>query len=153
MKLLRRLRYLLRQREMERDEWRSREMGNLTRSREDARAVWIWPWLQSVWQDLVYGFRNLRREPGFTLVAVIALGVAIGLNTSLFTVFNAVALRPWPVKEPRHVVKILTVNPSIPRQIAGLGVAQYKSFCATEQSRFSGLTALTLDRLRQQFGF
>ncbi len=80
MKFLRRLRYLLRQRQMERDlaeeidfhnemNGDSREMGNLTRSREDARAVWIWPWLQSVWQDLAYGFRNLRREPGFTLVA------------------------------------------------------------------------------------
>jgi predicted permease len=161
MKFLRRLRYLLHQRQIERDlaeeidfhkemNLDPREMGNLTRSREDARAVWIWPWLQSVWQDLAYGFRNLRREPGFTLIAVIALGIAIGLNTSLFTVFNAVALRPWPVKEPRRIVKILTVNPSIPRQVAGLGVAEYKYF-AQQSKSFSGLM-LTLDGY-VQFGF
>src|SRR5229473_4649702 len=53
-------------------------MGNQTLMREEARAVWIWPWLESIWQDLSYGIRSLRREPGFTLVAVGALASAIG---------------------------------------------------------------------------
>src|SRR5689334_21509885 len=75
-----------------------RAMGSITLAREDARAVWIWPWLQSVWQDCSYGLRILRRQPGFTLVALLTLGAAIGLNTSLFTVFNRIALHPWAVK-------------------------------------------------------
>src|SRR5512145_2928376 len=74
------------QQELERDGHSSREarlaahkvLGNLTRSREDARAVWIWPWLESVWQDTTYAVRSLLRQPGFTLVAIVALGVAIG---------------------------------------------------------------------------
>jgi len=93
-KLIRRLRYLLRlpnaeaelreelefhraerQRQLERDglptteaEDRSRRaLGNTTLAREDARAVWIWPWLESVWQDIVYAIRGLRREPGIRL--------------------------------------------------------------------------------------
>jgi predicted permease len=152
-KLLRRLGYLLRQRQIERDlseeidfhnkmSGDPREMGNLTQSREDARAVWIWPWLQSVWRDLAYGFRNLRREPGFTLIAVIALGVAIGLNTSLFTVFDAIALRPWPVKEPRRVVKILTTDPHAPpNTFGGIGVAEYR-YLAQQSRSFSGLTLM-----------
>jgi len=89
-------------------------MGNATLAREDSRAVWIWPWLQSVWQDLDYAARSFRRQPRFALVAIVALALAIGLNTSLFTVFNAIALRPWPVKEPGRVVKVFSVikNPA-----------------------------------------
>src|SRR5689334_22292472 len=71
-------------------------MGNVTLAREASRGVWIWPRLESVLQDLAYAARNFRRQPGFAAVAVVVLALAIGLNTSLFTVFNAVALRPWP---------------------------------------------------------
>src|SRR5690242_9943708 len=100
MKTLRRIRYLFEQRRMEQDlaeeiefhrtmSGEPRDLGNITQSREDARAVWIWPWLQSVWQDATYALRSLRKQPGFTLIALLALGTAIGLNTSFFTVFNA----------------------------------------------------------------
>jgi len=81
-----------------------RAMGPSTLMREDARAVWIVPWMQSVARDVAYAFRCFRRQPGFTIVAVIALAFAIGLNTSLFTVFNALALRPWAVPEANRVV-------------------------------------------------
>src|ERR1700681_2591367 len=87
-----------------------RAMGNTTLARETARGVWIWPWLESSWQDLAYGLRAMRRQPGFTAVALLALGSAIGINTSLFTVFNAVALRPWPVRDPGRVVNIMSVQ-------------------------------------------
>src|SRR5690349_19053845 len=119
MKLLRRIDYWLhhRQRQAELAEelefHRSMNpeapasMGNVTLAREDARGVWIWPWLESVLQDLRYAIRNLRRQPGFTLIALLTLGVAIGLNTSFFTVFDAVALRRWPVKDPARVVQLL----------------------------------------------
>src|SRR6516162_2088164 len=93
MKLLRRIRYFLQQRRMERELAEELEfhrslsgaaaMGNMTLAREDARAVWIWPWLQSVWQDLCYGIRGLLRQPGFTMPALFALGSAIGINASL----------------------------------------------------------------------
>jgi predicted permease len=83
-----------------------RVMGNITLAREDARTYWIAPWIESVWQDVRYALRTLRREPGFTAVAVVALASAIGLNTTLFTIFNALALRPWPVADPARVVTI-----------------------------------------------
>jgi predicted permease len=85
-------------------------LGNTTRAREDARAVWIWPWLETVMQDVRYALRNLRAHPGFTSVAILALGCAIGLNTSFFTVFEAVAIRPWPVKDARRIVRIFSLN-------------------------------------------
>jgi len=54
--------------------------------REAAREVWIAPWLESIWQDIRYAFRNLRNRPGFTLAASTTLLLGIGLSTSLFTV-------------------------------------------------------------------
>jgi predicted permease len=89
---------------------RSRAMGNVTRAREDARAVWIWPWLESVWQDLTYGARMLRKHPGFTLIATVALAAAIGLNTSLITVVNAVIFRPWDVADSRRMITLESLD-------------------------------------------
>jgi predicted permease len=80
--------------------------GNATYAREDARAVWIWPWLESLWRDAAYGVRSMRNQPGFTAVALLGLGLAIGVNTSLFTAFNGIALRPWPVHDPGRVVNV-----------------------------------------------
>lgn len=120
-----------------------RAMGNVTLACEDARAVWIWPWLDSVRQDLTYAFRTLRRQPGFTAAAVLALALGIGLNTSLFTVFNAVALRPWPVHDPSRVVKIYGWLKNPPRgfdNARGFPVAEYE-FLAGRTHTMSGLIA------------
>jgi hypothetical protein len=83
-----------------------RLMGNLTLAREDARAERVAPWLDGAWQDLRYGIRSAAHEPGFAVVAIATLAAAIGLNTTLFTIFNAVALAPWPVADAVHVVTI-----------------------------------------------
>lgn len=67
-----------------------RIMGNDSLAREDARAVWAWSWLDSTRQDVSYALRSLLRRPGFACLAVVTLGAAIGVNTTLFTVFDAV---------------------------------------------------------------
>jgi predicted permease len=119
-----------------------RDLGNVTLAREEARSVWIRPWLESVWQDLVYGFRSLRRQPGFTLVALVALGSAIGLNTSLFTTFSALALRPWPVKNPERIVKVFQVSKSTPDGGAhGFSIAEYRYLSESAKS-FTGMVAI-----------
>ena len=106
-----------------------RAMGNTTLMREDSRAVWIWPWLESIWRDLAYALRSFRRQPGFALVAILTLSCAIGLNTSLFTVFNAVALRPWPVRDPARMVKVFRLMKNPPKgfdSVGGFSVAEYR---------------------------
>ena len=133
MKLFRRLLYLIRQRQIEAEmaeeleshrqmaEDRARQdgatlpgassasrraMGNVTLAREDARAEWIAPWLESIWQDLRYGLRHLAAHPAFTITTLATLLLATVLNTSFFTLFNAAVLKTWPVQDAGRVVMV-----------------------------------------------
>ena len=60
----------------------------------------------TLWQDIRYAWRALRRRPGFVAVAVATLALGIGVNTALFTVFDAFALRPLPLRDPQRLVYV-----------------------------------------------
>jgi len=81
-----------------------RALGNLTLAREDARAVWIWPWLESIWQDTVYALRVLRRAPAFAAAIVLVMALGIGATTGVFSLLDGLVLRSLTVSEPERLV-------------------------------------------------
>ena len=81
-----------------------RAMGNVTLAREDARAAWISPWVESAWQDVAYSLRMVRRAPAFTATLVLVLGLGIGATTAVFTLVDGLILRDLPVRSPDRLV-------------------------------------------------
>jgi putative ABC transport system permease protein len=80
--------------------------------KEEYRAVRGDSFVESVLQDARFGFRMLRRSPGFAIVATITLALGLGANTAMFSVIDAVLLRPLPFANPDRLVYILDQNPS-----------------------------------------
>ena len=83
-----------------------RRFGNVTLAQERSREMWGWNSVETLWQDVRYGVRTLAKNPGSTAVVLVTLALGIGLNTSIFTLFDAVALRSLPVKDPATVVNV-----------------------------------------------
>jgi predicted permease len=88
-----------------------RSFGNPEVLREQAREAWGWTWIDRLLQDLHYGARALARSPGFTFTALSILAIGIGVNVSAFSLFDMVALKPLPVRDPGSIVRLERRSP------------------------------------------
>ncbi len=88
-----------------------KQMGNITLAKEEARDMWSFKTLEHLFQDLRYAIRIFKKTPAFTAVAVVSLALGIGSNAAVFSLINALLLRPLPYSQPDRLVRITGIYP------------------------------------------
>lgn len=117
-----------------------RLLGNDALARNHARDVWIWPWLQDISQDVRFAARLLAKDRRFTLAAVVALALGIGVTNTVFTIVNTAAFRDLPFEEANRLVSLATRDPR------GREAESYLDFrdMRDAATMFSGLAATVM---------
>ncbi len=96
-----------------------RAFGNATLIKEQTRETWGWTPMERLLQDLRYAVRQLRRSPGFTLIALLIMACGIGASTAVFSIIDSVLLRPYAFRDPGQIV--------VWREVVQEAVKQYPS--------------------------
>ncbi|HEV2500868.1 MAG TPA: ABC transporter permease [Terriglobia bacterium] len=115
-----------------------RQFGNALLLREKSRDAWGFQWLETLLQDLRFGLRQLRRNPGFTAVAVITLALGIGANTAIFSVIDGVLINPLPFE---HSNRLVLLGQRVPH--FGTNVFTTPDFLAWKKQTFIPIAAHT----------
>lgn len=118
-----------------------REFGNTTRIEERGREAWMWPMIESLCADAKFAVRQLRRNYGFAISAIVTLSVGIGATAAIFSLVNTVLLRPLPFPEPDRLMAITEQDHSLPGVIPEpLSYPDYFDWRAQNQT-FSGIAS------------
>jgi len=122
----------------------ARSFGNLSSIRDLAYEVRGGGFMETLWQDLRYSGRMLLKHPGFTLIAVLTLSLGIGANTAIFSIVNAVLLRPFPYQAPEQLVIVGEGGPG--------GTVSYPNFADWRDDR-NVFAAVSAVRSNESFNF
>ncbi|HEX8143168.1 MAG TPA: ABC transporter permease [Pyrinomonadaceae bacterium] len=106
--------------------------------------------MNTLWQDVRYGFRMLLKRPGFTVIAILALALGIGANTAIFSVVNGVLLRPLPYEDPDRLVRISEWSQQVPgMSVSYLNLKDWREqntvFTAIGATRFNSYNLTGVD--------
>jgi predicted permease len=126
-----------------------RSIGNLAHVREEAFDAWTFRWLYDVMRDLRYGARSLASNKGFTIAAVLALVLGIGVNAILFNVYNTLAFAPWAIRDAREVVQAFALIER--NRWNGFSWPEYR-YLRDHTQTLSGVVASTNTGIRVQRG-
>jgi predicted permease len=88
------------------------KLGGMQQTKESYQERRSLPFLETLWSDLCFGARMLRKHPGFTTVAIVTLALGIGGNTAIFSIVNAVLLNPLPFPNPNELVSLSESKPN-----------------------------------------
>src|SRR3989442_12918384 len=102
--------------------------------------------MENLLRDIRHGIRSLLKHPGFTAITVITLALGIGANTAMFSVINAVLLRPLPYHEPNRLVTIWEESPERGMYEMPLSFANFRDWVAQTQT-FEQISAYTFTNL------
>ena len=97
--------------------------GNPRATRE---RVWMdrsFPWIETLWRDLQFALRSLKKTPAFTCIAILVIAVGIGVNTAVFSVINTVLLKPLTYPDPQSLVEL--INTSRDRNLPGANIPKF----------------------------
>jgi putative ABC transport system permease protein len=118
------------------------EFGGYQRFKEECREASSAHFLGTLLQDMRFGFRVLRKSPGFTTIAVLTLALGIGANTAIFTIVDAVLVRPLPYKDPSQLTMLWETEPELPAApVTGPDYQDWKTMAHSFQSMAAGTEA------------
>ncbi len=115
-------------------------LGGLEQTKEIYRDQQGLPVLETLFQDVRYGLRILRKNPGFTAVAIATLALGIGANSAIFTVVNSVLLRPLPYEDPERLMSVFGSAPSKGLPHFGASPPDFRAM-RRQNHTFAGLSA------------
>jgi putative ABC transport system permease protein len=116
-----------------------RAMGSVAHAKDLHRDARSFVWFEDMWRDILHAGRQLVHAPGFAGVAVLTLGLGIGVNTVFFTIVNAICLRGVPTNSPERVLTVMTRDAQ-GRPAGGMSHPEFEAFRAA-QKRFSSVAA------------
>jgi predicted permease len=120
-----------------------RAFGNATLIEQRSREVWMWPLVESIWADIKFALRQLRKSPGFTFTAILTLALGIGVATAMFAIVDGVLLRPlvFPHASQLYVPVAVEANGDRTQWISYVDIQQWqKATHDSAQIAFSGGT-------------
>jgi predicted permease len=118
------------------------KLGGIEQTKESYRDRRGLPWLETLLRDVRFGLRMLRKNPGFTAVAILTLALGIGVNVAIFSVVDATLLDPIPLPQPDRIVSLFTTWPSYTH--AGFSYPNFLDI-QRESRSLSGIAAWRVD--------